>query len=126
MIRIVAIAALALGLTACAQAAPEPEPISTPVIAPVTISANDLQGSSVDLVPGQSLNIDTGDLEVTSYRGEVADTEIAQFVPGREDDSATFNPGVVALAVGSTEVRMSNTDGGIQDLVFTVQVVAAE
>lgn len=137
-----AVAALALSLSACAgggasapttspSASPSAEPSTspsasespeTPVIAPVTLSANDLQGATVELVVGQSLNIDTGDLAVDSYTGEVADPAVAEFVAGRDDGSATFNPGVRALAVGTTEVTMTNEDGGIQPLEFTVEV----
>jgi len=108
--------ALAMSLSACAQSTP------TPVIAPVTMDVNDLQGATVDLVVGQVLNINTGDLAVDSYSGEVADSAVAEFVAGREDDGATFNPGVKALAEGSTQVELSNSDGGIQDVTFTVDV----
>lgn len=86
------------------------------------MDAGDLQGATVELVVGQVLNINTGDLAVDSYSGEVADPSVAEFVAGREDGGATYNPGVKALAVGSTEVVMSNSDGGIQDLTFTVDV----
>ena len=104
-----------IGLSACA-------PSNESVIAPVTMNANDLQGATVDLVVGQVLNINTGDLAVDSYSGEVEDTSVAEFVKGYEDGGATFNPGVKALAEGTTTVVMSNSDGGIQDLTFTVQV----
>jgi len=105
----------ALALTACAGE-------STPVIAPVTENVGDLQGTDVDLKVGQVLNIDTGDLAVDSYAGEVADPAVAEFTAGREDGSATFNPGVTAKAPGTTEVVLSNEDGGIQDVTFTVTV----
>jgi hypothetical protein len=111
---VIAVVALAAGLSACAA--------PTPVIAPVTMDANDLQGATVDLVVGQVLNINTGDLAVDSYSGEVADTSVAEFVAGREDGGATFNPGVKALAEGSTKVVLSNANGGIQNLTFTVDV----
>ena len=94
----------------------------TPVIAPVTMDAGDLQGATVDLVVGQVLNINTGDLAVDSYSGEVADTAVAEFVKGHEEGGATYNPGVKALAEGSTEVVLSNSDGGIEDVTFTVDV----
>ena len=86
------------------------------------MDAGDLQGATVELVVGQVLNINTGDLAVDSYSGEVADSKVAKFVPGRDDGSATFNPGVEALAVGSTKVEMVNDQGGIQPLEFTVTV----
>ena len=101
-------------LAACAPAGP--------VITPVTRDAGSLQGATVELEVGQVLNIDTGDLAVDSYRGEVEDPSVARFTPGREDDGATFNPGVEGLAEGETTVVLSNSDGGIQDVTFTVEV----
>ncbi|NYF09254.1 hypothetical protein HDC94_000410 [Leifsonia sp. AK011] len=95
---------------------------NTPVIAPVTVEANDLQGTNVDLVVGQVLNINTGDLAVDSYTAEIADGAILEFTQGREDGSAVFNPGFTAKAVGETEVTMTNEQGGIQPLEFTVTV----
>jgi hypothetical protein len=113
-VSLVALGATALlALAACAP---------TPVIAPVTKSANDLQGATVELVVGQVLNIDTGDLAVDSYTSEVSDPAIAEFVQGREDGSATFNPGFTAKSVGSTDVTLTNDQGGIQPLEFTITV----
>lgn len=114
LIAVAAVIALSVGLSACAQ--------NDPVIAPVTMDANDLQGATVDLVVGQVLNINTGSLAVDSYSGEVADPSVAEFVEGYEEDGTTYNPGVKALADGSTTVVMSNSTGGIQDLTFTVEV----
>ncbi|MET0734436.1 MAG: hypothetical protein ABWY55_02135 [Microbacterium sp.] len=116
--RVIAVAALvaaAWGMSACA-------PSGGPVIAPVTVDVGDLEGTTVDLVVGQVLNINTGDLAVDSYSGTVADTSVAEFVKGREEGGATYNPGVTALAVGTTEVVLSNSDGGIEDVTFTVDV----
>ncbi len=105
-----------VALTACTPA------MNEPVIAPVTMSANDLQGQTVDLVVGQVLNIDTGSLPVDSYTAEIDDESVATFTQGRDDDTATFNPGINAVGVGSTGVVMTNEDGGIQPLEFTVVV----
>ncbi|MCT9002921.1 hypothetical protein [Microbacterium memoriense] len=111
--------ALALvGLTAC-QGATE---AGGDVIAPVTLDAGDLQGETVDLIVGQALNINTGDLAVDSYTGDVADPAIAEFVAGDAGGTAVMNPGVTALSVGSTDVTLTNTDAGIEDLTFTVVV----
>ncbi|KAA9135878.1 hypothetical protein [Microbacterium caowuchunii] len=119
------LAAAALSLAACAtSAAPAPtaSSIGGDVIAPVTMAADDLQGATVDLLVGQVLNITTGDLAVDSYTGQVADAEVATFVEGRTDGSAEFNPGVEAVGAGTTDVTMTNSDGGIQPLRFTVVV----
>lgn len=116
-----AIVALSLMLTGCGGQAAD-DPIGGDVIAPVTMSADELQGATVELLAGQVLNIDTGSLAVDSYAGEVADPAVAEFVPGRSDGSAEFNPGVTALAPGSTEVTLTNEQGGIQPLEFSVEV----
>ncbi|MFB2556850.1 hypothetical protein [Herbiconiux liangxiaofengii] len=114
----------ALTLTACTgTSSTTPEtPIGGDIVAPVTMAANDLQGATVDLVVGQVLNITTGDLATDSYTGEVADTDVATFVPGTTGGSAETNPGVTADAAGETEVTMTNAQGGIQPLSFTVVV----
>lgn len=119
------LAAVVLGLAACGSSTPaetSSTPIGGDVITPVTMDAGKLQGATVDLVVGQVLNINTGDLAVDSYTGTVADPKVAEFTPGRTDDSAEFNPGVKALAVGETEATLTNSDGGIQPLTFTVVV----
>lgn len=103
-----------MGLTGCAP--------PSPVIAPVVMDVGDLQGETVQLAVGQVLDIDTGDLAVDSYQGVVEDPSVAQFSPGREEGGATFNPGVTGLADGTTEVVLSNSNGGIQDVTFTVEV----
>lgn len=86
------------------------------------MEADDLQGQTVQLAVGQVLDIDTGSLAVDSYTGEVADPDVAEFVPGREDGGALYNPGVKGLAEGTTTVVLKNSDGGIQNVTFTVEV----
>lgn len=120
-----AAAVMAVTLSACGSNAAE-EPIGGDVIAPVTMEANDLQGAEVELLVGQSLNINTGDLAVDSYSGEVSDSKVVEFTPGHDDGSAQFNPGVTGLAAGTSEVTMTNAQGGIQPLQFTVVVSEKE
>ena len=110
-----AVLTLAVSLSACAQS-------NTPVIAPVTMDAGDLQGTTVELVVGQVLNINTGDLAVDSYEAEVSEPSVAEFVQGREDGDAIYNPGFTAKAEGTADVTMTNEQGGIQPLEFTIVV----
>jgi hypothetical protein len=117
MLRVLAAAAavsLALGLSACAP--------TTPVVAPVTVDVNDLQGTTVEVALNQVININTGDLAVDSYTAEIADPSVLEFTQGKDDGSATFNPGLKPLKVGETAVTMTNEQGGIQPLEFTVKV----
>ena len=115
LISAAAVIVFTVGLSSCAQS-------YDPVIAPVTMDVGDLEGQTVRLVVDQLLNINTGDLAVDSYSGDVADPSIAEFVKGFEEGGATYNPGVRALADGATTVVLSNSDGGIEDVTFTVEV----
>lgn len=133
LIALAAAAMLAVTLSACGGSTNEaPDsggstteaPIGGVVIAPVTMGVNDLQGAEVELIVGQVLNIDTESLEVDSYSGEIADPKVAEFVQGDKSGSAVFNPGVTALAEGTTKVTLVNDQGGIQPLEFTVTVLA--
>ncbi|MEN2741179.1 hypothetical protein ABCS02_25630 [Microbacterium sp. X-17] len=122
-----------VGLSACAgsssggsTSSPTPTAIGGNLIAPVTMSANDLQGATVKLLVGQVLNINTGSLATDSYSGTVADIHVAAFTAGYTKDGATFNPGVTGIAPGTTTVTMTNANGGIQPLQFTVVVSAKQ
>ncbi|CAN5169438.1 hypothetical protein BH11ACT4_BH11ACT4_09320 [soil metagenome] len=112
---VIAVSAV-VGLAACAP---------TPVVAPITVNVGDLQSQTVEVPVNSVLNINTGDLAVDSYTATIADTSIASFVQGRTDGSATFNPGLKPLKVGETKVTLANKDGGIQNVVFVMKVIAA-
>lgn len=120
--RILALAAAAVfasvALAGCASSGGDND-----VIAPVVMSTDELQGASVELLVGQVLDITTGDLAEDSYSAEIADESIVSFEQGGERDGATFNPGLTAKAVGETEVTLTNEQGGIQPVDFTVTVV---
>lgn len=108
------IALLAL-MTACA-------PNTGPVVAPVTVKIADLPGTTLKVALNQAVNLKTGSLATDSYSGTVADTSIATFTKGGKKDGADFNPGLTPHKVGTTEVTLSNSDGGIQDVEFTLTV----
>ena len=114
--RTLAIAAVLLvGLAACA-------PSNQPVVSPVTVKIADLDGTTVKVALNQVVNLDTGDLATDSYSGKVDDTSIATFTKGGKSGGADFNPGLTPHKVGTTEVTLSNSDGGIQDVEFTLDV----
>lgn len=98
------------------------EEIGGDVITPVTMEANDLQGAEVELLVGQVLNINTGSLAADSYEGKVEDPMVAEFTKGTVDGDNVMNPGVKGLKMGTTKVTMTNAQGGIQPLEFTVVV----
>jgi len=115
--RTLAVAAVLLAaLTACVP------PSTGPVVAPVTVKIADIGGTTVTVALNQVVNLDTGSLATDSYSGTVADTSIATFTQGGKKDGADFNPGLTPHHVGTTDVTLSNSDGGIQDVEFTLTV----
>lgn len=115
---LVAAAAAALLLVGVAGCVGAPGP----VVAPIVVNAGDIQGSVVEVPLNSTLVINTGSLAVDSYTAKIADPSIADFVQGKEDGGASFNPGLTPKKVGETEVTLSNKDGGIENVDFTLKV----
>ena len=102
-------------------------PIGGDTLPPVMKGVNELQGATVELPMNQVLSIDTESLATDSYTAEIADPSIVEFTQGTQGASSsdlTTNPGFTPLKEGSTEVTMTNAQGGIQPLTFTINVVA--
>jgi len=115
---VVAALAGAAALAGCASSPQGPAGLPAPIIKNV----NELQGATVEVPLNSSLVVNTESLPVDSYSAEIADPAVLEFVQGGTDGSATFNPGFRPLEVGETEVTMTNEQGGIQPLEFTVVV----
>ena len=58
-----------------------------------------------------------------TWSAEIADPSVVSFTPGRDDGSATFNPGLTGLAEGSSEVTLTNSASG-DTVALTVDVTA--
>ncbi len=118
-----ALVASALVLTGCAGGS---DPVGGNTLPPIIKTADELQGATVEINSKQPLSIDTGSLPVESYSVvSITPGGVVEFVAGNDDGSATFNPGISALKEGTAEVELKNAQGGIQNLKFTVEVVAA-
>lgn len=111
-----AIVVAVLTLTACAP------PILDPVPAPVTVEWNELVGQTVDVPLDSLLNINVGEFDVTSVTAVIDDPDIAEFVPGSDDGSAQFNPGVRPLAVGQTSVTLTHDEDAFEPVEFVLNV----
>jgi hypothetical protein len=91
------------------------------VLPPVIEDINSIDGTTVDLKAGGTIDL-TGDTTTyTDWTGEVSDPKVAQFVPGRDEGGASFNPGVKALAAGTAEVKLTNSTSN-ETATFTVNV----
>ena len=111
---VVALAASVAGLTACATAG------ETELPAPIIVTPDEAAGTTVEVPSDNTLVIDV-DGDVTAWTGESADAHVVEFVPGRDDGDATFNPGFEPHGEGTTEVSI--TDGATGETYdFTVTV----
>lgn len=130
-LRLVAAAAVvgaaALGLTACTPAGSSDSASgssSASVLPPVIEKISDLDGTTVQVPLTNTVDLVTADGDdVTAWSAEIADDTIAEFVRGKEDGGATFNPGLTPLAAGTTDVVLTNTTTG-EKVAFTLEVTA--
>jgi hypothetical protein len=107
-----------IGLSGCAS----PGTGGSSALPPVIVELDDIDGTTVEVPEGGSIDL-TGDEETfTEWTAEITDPEVVEFVPGRDDGSAQFNPGLTATSVGQTEVTLENSETG-DTVTFTVEVV---
>ena len=104
---------------AASTAAPTSAAGGSQALPPVMMPTEGLDGATVQVPLSNTLVIQAA--EPTAWTGTVADASIAKFVPGGDDGSAVFNPGVRPLAVGSTQVTITD---GTTTITFTVEVTA--
>ncbi|WP_295014794.1 hypothetical protein [uncultured Microbacterium sp.] len=126
----VAALALLLALAGCSAGPPAPPSITAgsaspgaSVLPPVMADLASVDGTTVTVPLGEVVVL-TGDAaHPTSWTATIADPEIVAFVPGRDDGSAQFHPGLTPLAEGTTGVVLDNAASGAH-VRFTVEVTA--
>lgn len=111
-----------LGLAGCSSAGSGGESSALP---PVIVDLNEIDGTTVEVPEGGAIDLTGDDETYTEWTAEVADPEVVEFTPGRDDGSAQFNPGLSAKSVGETEVTLDNGETG-DTVTFTVEVVAKD
>jgi hypothetical protein len=107
--------------TAGSSAPTSSAPAGAGVLPPVMVDLATSNGTTVQVPLGGTINL-TGDTStVTDWSAKIGNPAIVTFVPGRDDGSATFNPGLQATAAGTTTVILSNSSSGATT-TFTVNV----
>jgi hypothetical protein len=89
---------------------------------PVIVELDDVDGTTVQVDEGGSIDLTGDDETFTEWSADIADPSVVEFVPGRDDGDAQFNPGLTAKSVGETEVTLDNASSG-DTVTFTVEVV---
>ncbi|HEY1529857.1 MAG TPA: hypothetical protein VGF80_03515 [Galbitalea sp.] len=111
----VALVGVVVGVAGCA-------PSVHSVSEPISRSATSLDGETVKIPIGTILNITTGKLDPTTYKGSIAKPSIAIWTNGAKTKSAEFDPGIKPVKVGETSVTLTNTTPGVADVHFTIDV----
>ncbi|HEU0181044.1 MAG TPA: hypothetical protein VFR16_02555 [Agromyces mariniharenae] len=107
------------GLTGCTAGSSDGGSSALP---PVIVDLGDVDGTTVEVPEGGSIDLTGDDETYTDWTADIADPAVVEFVPGRDDGSAQFNPGLTAESVGTTEVTLDNSESG-ESVTFTVEVV---
>jgi hypothetical protein len=117
LLLLVAAGGLALTVAACSAG-------TDTLPAPVVVDLGEVDGTTVEVVQGNMIDLTGDDETYTAWTAEIDDPAIVDFTPGRDDGSAQFNPGLTAIAVGSTAVTLENGETG-ETVAFTVEVTPA-
>ncbi len=101
----------------------EPGPsASAHALPPTLVSPGDLDGRDVTVIVGTSLVIAAPDGTDAEWMGTTADRTIAEFSAGGASEGATFHPGYIARATGTTDATLTGPDG--KKVSFRISVVA--
>jgi hypothetical protein len=109
-----------LALAGCSSG--ESPPGESSALPPVIVDLDEVDGTTVQVDEGGSIDLTGDDETFTEWSADIADPSIVEFVPGNDDGDAQFNPGLTATSVGETEVTLDNASSG-DTVTFTVEVV---
>ena len=88
---------------------------SNQMLPPVIVTADQTDASAT---VGAFIDIVVDDPANTTIA--VDNAEVLEVIQGKDDGSATFNPGAEALAPGTATITVTSPDGSIRDIVVTV------
>ncbi len=108
--------ALALSMSACSSVAKDSAQEALP---PVIAAQTELEGQTFEINDKQSLVINVDDTE--GWIGEVADPNVAEFIPGGHRGAAEFNPGFAAVGEGTTTASVTSPNGETYEFTIVVR-----
>ena len=107
-----------LGVTVLAGCSSGDDPAtseSNQMLPPVIVTADQTDASAT---VGAFIDIVVDDPANTTIA--VDNAEVLEVIQGKDDGSATFNPGAEALSPGTATITVTSPDGSIRDIVVTV------
>ncbi len=111
-------ALLGLSLSSCDGGDVGSNTDSPQALPPVIAEVGELDGSTFEINSAQPLVVNAPD--PTEWTGEASDHSVAEFIPGKDDGSALFNPGFEARGSGSTDATMTAPDGTVYSFTLVV------
>lgn len=87
------------------------------VAAPIIVDLASANGTTVSAKVGATIVLNAQD--PTKWTATIANPNVVTFVAGSDDGSAQFNPGLTAVAAGTTEVALTN---GAETVTITVVI----
>lgn len=129
MLPLAGLGAAVLLLAGCSSPAAESTPVASAVApttstapdasatgsatAPVVVDLDDANGTTITVAAGGTVDLDTDD--EADWSASIADPSLAEFIPGTDGSGVETNPGLRALAAGTTQVTITelpDTDDG--------------
>jgi hypothetical protein len=113
-------------LTACgddddSSATTTAPPIGGSVLPPTIADLNNIDGTTIDIKVGGHIDLTGDDTTYTDWTAQISDPKVAEFVPGKNEGGASFNPGLVGLEAGEAQVTLTNSTSN-KTVTFTVKV----
>jgi hypothetical protein len=94
---------------------------SSSVLPPIIADLNSIDGTTVEVPAGGTIDLTGDSTTYTDWTGEISDPKVAEFVAGKDEGGASFNPGIKALEAGEAEVTLNNSTSN-KTVTFTVKV----
>ena len=88
---------------------------------PIIADLNSIDGTTVEVKVGGHIDLTGDSTTYKDWTGEVSDPKVAEFVAGKDEGGASFNPGIVGLAAGEATVKMTNSTSN-KTVTFTAKV----
>jgi len=113
---------VSLGLVGCSSADPNIEPTITaePGVAAGPVDVSNIEGRTLELNVGDFSEINVGDSDPTLWTAKVSKEGIAEFIPGEDDGTTVWQPGISATAPGTTDMEVTD---GEETIKFKVVVL---
>lgn len=116
IVSVLGTAVLATSLSACGSAGGPSD--SDEALPPLIVTPAELEGGSFQITEQQPLVINAED--TTEWTGQVSDGEVAEFIPGTDEDGMQTNPGFAAKKTGETEASVTSPTGEVYEFSLVV------